>query len=69
MLRDIRAENAAMRRRYVASKRHTIQVDFDDYMVGLERERRTGARRARAAGFVPPVAARADDAAGEVVGA
>jgi hypothetical protein len=69
MLRDIRAENAAMRRRYVASKRHTIQVDFDDYLIGLGRERRAGARRARAAGFPPPIAARAADAAEEAVGA
>ena len=57
MLRDIGAENDAMRRRYVASKRHTIQVDFDDYLRDLERERATGARRAQAAGFVPTIAA------------
>jgi dimethylaniline monooxygenase (N-oxide forming) len=56
MLRDIRAENDAMRRRYVASKRHTIQIDFDDYLRDLERERRAGAGRARAAGFALPVA-------------
>jgi dimethylaniline monooxygenase (N-oxide forming) len=59
MLRDIRAEDAAMRRRYVASKRHTIQIDFDDYLRDLERERRAGAARARAAGFTLPVPARA----------
>ena len=29
---DIRRENAAMRKRYVASQRHTIQVDFDRYL-------------------------------------
>jgi hypothetical protein len=34
-----------MRKRYVASKRHTIQVDFDDYMLALKRERRRGRRR------------------------
>jgi hypothetical protein len=34
-----------MRRRYVASKRHTMQVDFDDYLFDLSRERRRGARR------------------------
>jgi dimethylaniline monooxygenase (N-oxide forming) len=59
MLHDIRAENEAMRRRYVASKRHTIQVDFDDYLLALERERRIGAQRARAAGFALPIAPRA----------
>jgi hypothetical protein len=55
LLDDLRRDFAAMRRRYVASKRHTIQVDFEDYLMALERERREGARRAAAAGFVPPV--------------
>jgi dimethylaniline monooxygenase (N-oxide forming) len=45
MLADIERERAAMRRRYVASKRHTMQVDFDDYLFDLSRERRRGARR------------------------
>ena len=58
MLRDIREENDAMRRRYVASKRHTIQIDFDDYLRDLERERHDGAERARAAGFPLPIAPR-----------
>ena len=31
-----RREEAAMRKRYVASKRHTIQVDFDDYLANPE---------------------------------
>ena len=52
MLRDIREENDAMRRRYVASKRHTIQVDFDDYLRDLERERHAG-RRAGPRGRLP----------------
>jgi hypothetical protein len=42
-------------RRYLASKRHTIQVDFSNYAVELEDERRAGAARARARGFVPSV--------------
>jgi hypothetical protein len=46
MRRAIAAERKAMRRRYVASKRHTIQVDFDDYMKELRLERERGARRA-----------------------
>jgi hypothetical protein len=37
-----------MRRRYVASKRHTIQVDFDSYLHELGRERKRGAERAAA---------------------
>jgi hypothetical protein len=45
MLADIERERAAMRRRYVASKRHTMQVDYDDYLFDLRRERRRGARR------------------------
>jgi dimethylaniline monooxygenase (N-oxide forming) len=48
MLADIERERAAMRRRYVTSKRHTMQVDFDDYLLDLRRERRRGARRAAA---------------------
>jgi dimethylaniline monooxygenase (N-oxide forming) len=46
MLRDIEAERETMRRRYVASKRHTMQVDFDDYLLELRRERRRGRKRA-----------------------
>jgi hypothetical protein len=45
---DIAADQAAMHKRYVASKRHTIQVDFDDYLRDLAAERRAGAQRARA---------------------
>ncbi len=52
---DIAADQAAMRERYVASKRHTIQVDFDDYLHALARERDAGAARARAYGFRPPL--------------
>jgi dimethylaniline monooxygenase (N-oxide forming) len=58
MLREIEADFAAMRRRYVASKRHTIQVDFDDYLRDVERERRAGSERARRQGFRLPVAPR-----------
>ncbi len=52
---DIVADQASMRKRYVASKRHTIQVDFDDYMYALAKEREAGAERARANGFQPPI--------------
>ena len=54
-LADIAADQAAMRKRYVASKRHTIQVDFDDYLYALDKERAEGTERARANGFRPPV--------------
>jgi len=54
MRADIAADQAAMRKRYVASKRHTIQVDFDDYLYDLDKERAQGTERARAKGFQPP---------------
>jgi len=57
----IREDQAAMHKRYVASKRHTIQVDFDDYLREIERERKAGAERARARGNALPVAHRAKD--------
>jgi hypothetical protein len=55
LLQDIEDDMAAMRKRYVASKRHTIQVDFDDYLHALGKERRAGAERARRQGFGLPV--------------
>ncbi len=57
--RDIGSDQAAMRKRYVASKRHTIQVDYDDYLYALGAERRAGAERARTRGFALPVRAHA----------
>jgi dimethylaniline monooxygenase (N-oxide forming) len=45
MRQEITDYREKMRRRYVASKRHTIQVDFDDYMRALRVERKHGARR------------------------
>ena len=57
--RDIATDQKAMRKRYVASKRHTIQVDFDDYIYALDAERRAGAERARTRGFAVPIPARA----------
>ena len=48
-MRDqIREYDEQVRKRYVASKRHTIQVDFHKYFAEVERERR--ASRARAQG-------------------
>jgi dimethylaniline monooxygenase (N-oxide forming) len=55
---DIERERAKMFKRYVASKRHTMQVDFDNYLFALRRERRAGARRVREHGFRLPVPAR-----------
>ena len=56
--REMAADRAAMDDRYVRSKRHTIQVDFDDYLFDVDRDRKHGHERARGAGFARPVAAR-----------
>ncbi len=45
MLRVIRREDERMRKRYVTSKRHTIQVDFFPYLRTIRRERRRGRGR------------------------
>jgi len=49
MRADMEAERRAMFKRYVASKRHTMQVDFEDYVLATGRERARGAKRAAAA--------------------
>lgn len=46
---DIASEAETMQRRYVASPRHTMQVDFDEYLYALRREREKGRKRAAAA--------------------
>ena len=55
----IKADRARMFRRYVASKRHTMQVDYDNYLHDLGKELKAGAVRARATGFALPVPPRA----------
>jgi cation diffusion facilitator CzcD-associated flavoprotein CzcO len=67
MEEDMRVERERMFRRYVASKRHTMQVDFDNYLYELSKELKAGAARAQAAGFSLPVAPRAH--AGEAAAA
>jgi dimethylaniline monooxygenase (N-oxide forming) len=67
IVRDIAADQAAMHKRYVASKRHTIQVDFEDYLVGLSAEGKAGAVRAKAHGYALPVVRRAGTEAAEAV--
>ena len=52
-----------MFKRYVKSKRHTMQVDYDDWMLATRREREAGAARARAAGNPLPLPPRAAVAA------
>jgi hypothetical protein len=40
MHEEIRREQERMQRRYVSSKRHTIQVDFWPYLRSIDKERR-----------------------------
>ena len=65
MRREIAEEEAAMRRRYVASTRHTIQVDFHPYMrlLRAERRRTQGVRRPLGAGSSARAATGAPQAA------
>jgi dimethylaniline monooxygenase (N-oxide forming) len=49
---DIADKRRKMQKRYVASKRHTIQVDYDDYMKGLSAELEAGRGRAAAVAAV-----------------
>ena len=46
MQRHMQAERDAMQQRYVASRRHTMQLDFEAYLKELARERARGRRRA-----------------------
>jgi dimethylaniline monooxygenase (N-oxide forming) len=66
---DMRRERERMFKRYVASKRHTMQVDFDNYLYDLRKELKAGAARARAAGFTLPVAPRAQSAPAQAAAA
>jgi hypothetical protein len=61
MRKWIAADQERMRKRYVTSKRHTIQVDFDEYLYKLGRERAAGAERARAAGYAVQLPVRAEE--------
>ncbi|HET8603248.1 MAG TPA: NAD(P)-binding domain-containing protein [Marmoricola sp.] len=47
MRRQIEDYDSHLRKRYVASKRHTIEVDFHGYLVELRKERRAARRRAQ----------------------
>ena len=46
MRKAVAESDAQMRKRYVASKRHTIQVDFHPYLREIQRERKLAAQRA-----------------------
>jgi dimethylaniline monooxygenase (N-oxide forming) len=59
---DMEAERAALFSRFVASKRHTMEVDFEDYVLALRQERRRGERRAERAGHRLPLPPRGEQA-------
>jgi hypothetical protein len=46
MRRGIEVEEAKMRKRFIASKRHTVEVDFHPYLREIRRERKLAAQRA-----------------------
>lgn len=49
MRQEIAAYDAGLRKRYVASKRHTIEVDFHAYRAEIGRERKRSRKRAQRA--------------------
>ena len=55
LMADMQSERERMFKRYVASKRHTMQVDYDDYLLDLGRELKRGRARAARAGRPLPV--------------
>ena len=66
MRADMEREREKMFKRYVASKRHTMQVDYDDFMLEMQREMKRGRRRASARGDSLPLRPRASRAADRV---
>jgi hypothetical protein len=54
MRAQIATYDAALRKRFVASKRHTIEVDFHTYLAELEKERKTRAVSTPAPGASTP---------------
>ena len=45
MKREIASYDANLRKRFVASKRHTIEVDFHAYRAEIEKERKRARKR------------------------
>ena len=63
ILEQMRRERTKMFHRYVKSQRHTMQVDFDEFMSRLRREMSRGAERAAVLNHALPVPAKAEHAA------
>ncbi|MDQ6656933.1 MAG: NAD(P)-binding domain-containing protein [Actinomycetota bacterium] len=55
--RQLRREHQRNKSRFYASDRHTMEVDFDNYLWDLKRERRRGAVKAREVAALAPVQA------------
>ncbi len=55
MRADMEAERAAHAKRFYRSKRHTMEVDFDEWLAGARKERARGAERAAASGYRPEI--------------
>ncbi|MDX1548567.1 MAG: hypothetical protein R3247_16340, partial [Rhodothermales bacterium] len=62
MRRAIARTERTLRRRYVASRRHTMEVDFYPYLRTLARERRRGRRRTPAQALAAPAPRREETA-------
>lgn len=58
--RQMRTEHEAMKRRFYASARHTMEVDFDVYLQDLAKEREQGRERAAATAVGTPAMAPAE---------
>jgi dimethylaniline monooxygenase (N-oxide forming) len=59
MREEIARKREADSKRFYKSKRHTMEVDFDEWMRDTEREMRAGAKRAQQAGNALPIEPRA----------
>lgn len=59
MTREMRDEHERMKAKFTDSKRHTIEIDCQDYTYNLWRELKAGARRADKAGNTLPVSPKA----------
>jgi len=52
---DMEAEREAHAKRFYKTARHTMEVDFDEWLAGARKERARGAKRAAASGYRPEV--------------
>ncbi len=69
MVEQIRRDREARERQFVASPRHTMEIDFHAYLRAVRRERRGGATRPEAPRSQPPAGIRGDALAVDLVDA